>query len=730
MAPTYSTKDIDTRTQRERVRMFPGRFLGDFPLTTAAREIIDNSGDEVGRGFADHIHIIFRSDGSVEVCDNGRGLPVDFDSEMFTETGCRGANGIVKTLGTLGAGGNYSKDATSGKITAGVHGEGGAATNALSRRFDVTVYQGGKLYHQRFHEGLPGHYAGDSFDPDAAFTVKEGEKLTGTKAPKSSAPIPGSASGTSVRFLLDRALVPDAELDIDGIILRARIAAMLRPGMKLTVTRTDASGDPAVSEFAGPDYGAAAVMSSLSGGTVTSALGVSANFEFTRSGAKIPATVELAAAPSPDPTGTAPVVSVMNTVWTPDGGSYQDSVIAAVGGGLASRQIRGLDRQTGEPYPSAEDFAAVSALTVHVSLAAAAKFTSQDKSKVAGERAMNTALADAVKRQVTMWAASPANSKTLTEWANAALAHARTRQKIMAAKAASAPASKSASRGSTLALPDKYLPCLNTGRGSGAELHLCEGLSALGTIKAARDARFQAAYPLRGKTINTHGKSLAKCRKNAEFRDIEAILGCGVRENCDPSKCRFDRIFFTTDADVDGYNISSSLLDMFIENFLPLIEAGMVFIAMPPLFIVSDQKGDNRRFCVDEEERDRTVAADLLGHGIPLLDYTGDGSAADIAIFLDGIDNAMIVAEAVDSVLDEVPTSKKPDVQRCKGLGEMSADDFSETVMDPKTRTVFAVTYDPEDEADTFEIVFGNSAAARRDWIRELADNADVDVVL
>jgi DNA gyrase subunit B len=562
------------------------------------------------------------------------------------------------------------------------------------------------------------------FDPDEKFTPKEGEHLKGRKAPRTAAPIPGSTSGTSVRFLMDRALAPDAELDVDGIIRRAQVAARLRPGMKLTVTR---EGD--TEEFSGPDYGTAEVMSYLSGGSVAPALTVSGGFTFTRSGADVPADIELSATPVTTSAGNAPVVSAMNTVWTPAGGRYQDYAVEALGEGLASRQIRGLDRQNGEPYPCAEDFAAVSAVTLHVTMSADARYTGQEKSGVVGEAPLNRALAEVVKRQVTMWAANPANAAALTTWANAALQYARTRQKIQAAKDSSKPA-KSAGRGTTLSLPDKYLPCMNTGRGSGAELHLCEGNSALGTIKAARDPQFQAAYPLRGKTINTHGATLTKCRKNAEFRDIESILGCGVRDNCDPAACRFDRIFFTTDADVDGYNISSGLLDMFIENFYPLVAAGMVYIAMPPLFIVSDPNGTNRRYCVDEAERDRTIAADLLSRGEALLDYTGNGSAEDIATFLDALDVTMDVADAVDTALEGLPSSKRPDVQRCKGLGEMTADDFAETVMDPATRTVFGVSYDPDTEAGTFDTVFGSSAAARRDWMRELAGNADLDVAM
>lgn len=683
MSPTYSVKDIENLSQIERVRRFPSRFLGDDVFTTAAREIIDNAGDEVGRGFADHLHLTFHPDGSIEVADNGRGLPIDYDADMVTETGHKGVNGIVKTLGTLGAGGNYSKDDASGTITAGVHGEGGAATNAICSRFDVTVYQGGKIFTQQFSAGAPGSFAGTGFDPAAAFTPREGVKLTGTKAATSKAPIPGSTSGTSVRFMLDRSLLPDADLDAAGIVTRAQVAARLREGMNLTITGPGPDGEQISQEFTGEGgYGAAAVLDYVGG--AHAAVTVTSDFTFTRAGKSIPASVGLAAGVATS--GAASIHSVMNTVWTPLGGTYQDAAALAVGEAVASKPVRGLDRQNGEPYPTPADFAAVSDMVVSVSMAAKANFGSQAKANVVGERSLNSALATAINRKVVMWAASPANSKTLLAWATAALAHARTTRKIEAARAETRKTS-SAGRGSNLSLPDKYLPCANTGRGSGSELHICEGDSALGTIKNARDALFQAAFPLRGKTLNTHGKTLAACRKNVEVAAIEAILGCGVRENCDPEACRFDRIFFTTDADVDGYNISSSLLDLFVENYYPLIEAGMLFIAQPPLFIVSRTNGSDRRYCVDEAARDAAVE-------------------------------------------ELVAAGHKADVQRCKGLGEMTPADFAETVMGPDTRTIFKVSYDPDTESDTFDTVFGPSAAARRTWINDMAANADLDVAM
>src|SRR5260370_20925415 len=215
-------------------------------------------------------------------------------------------------------------------------------------------------------------------------------------------------------------------------------------------------------------------------------------------------------------------------------------------------------------------------------------------------------MAEDVARGVTIWAANPCNGDTVSLWTKLALESARARRSAEGAKARSRAASKAKGLGTNLSLPPKLLPSRETGRGSGAELFLCEGDSALGTIKAARDATFQAAFPLKGKPPNVYGFTVSKARVKDEFDSIERILGCGVRDNCDPESCRYDGILFASDADPDGGNINSSLISMFLDFYRPLIEAGMVYVTLPPLFVVKD--GQQRIYCQDESERDAPVA--------------------------------------------------------------------------------------------------------------------------
>ena len=212
-------------------------------------------------------------------------------------------------------------------------------------------------------------------------------------------------------------------------------------------------------------------------------------------------------------------------------------------------------------------------------------------------------------------------------------------------------------------------------------MFICEGDSALGTIKAARDATFQAAFPLKGKPPNTFGWTAAKARAKEEFDSIERVLWCGVRDHCDPEKSRYDRILFASDADPDGANINSSLISMFLDFYRPLIAAGMVYVTLPPLFVVYN--ADTRIYCQDEAERDEAIA----------------GLRAD--------------------------SNRKVEVQRNKGLGEMNADDFWNTVLDPAQRTVYRIG--PDDKAlELHHTLFGGPPEGRRDWMAAAAARIDV----
>ena len=669
---SYTAADITELDDVQHTRLRPAVNLGQEVLLTALRELVDNAVEEV----ADPSHggstvtITLHADSSVTVADDGRGLPVDSDRVT-------GKNGIVKTLGTARAGGKFSAHADAAITGAGLNGIGAAAAVFISARTDVTVLRDGKTYTQSFGKGYPGTFTGKDFDPDAEFVRDDTQKLRGVanKSPK--------ARGTAVRILFDPQVAPDCSIDITEVLLRAHAAARICPGVHLQVldegwTLSEVP-EMLAQPFDGP-WGTDSLLDLMcaAGGTPQPELHllVEGSGSYTTGRGPTPMRWSVAAGPAEPAT----VAAFCNTVRTANGGSHLSAAVKGLSEALAERagRMRDLGLAKGENGPEAQDFAAVTALAVDTR-APDVSWDSQAKTSVSS-RSLNLAMTPEVARAVTVWAANPANAAAAGTWAKLALESARARRSAEGAKERSRAASKARGMGTNLSLPPKLLPSRESGRGSGAELFICEGDSALGTVKAARDATFQAAFPLKGKPPNTFGWTAAKARTKEEFDSIERILGCGVRDHCDPEKCRYDRILFASDADPDGANINSSLISMFLDFYRPLVAAGMVYVTLPPLFVVYD--GDTRIYCQDDAERD----------------------------------------EAVTTL--RAASRRKVEVQRNKGLGEMNADDFWHTVLDPAQRTVYRIS--PDDKAlELHHTLFGGPPEGRRDWMAAAAARID-----
>lgn len=668
---SYTAADITELDDVQHTRLRPAVNLGQDVLNTALREIVDNAVEEVAdpSNGGSTVTIVLHADSSVTVADDGRGLPVDTDRKT-------GKNGIVKTLGTARAGGKFSEHTDAVSTGAGLNGIGAAAAVFISARTDVTVRRDGKTYTQCFRGGYPGVFEGTDFDPKAPFARDDTQKLRGVsnRAPRD--------HGTAVRILFDPKVAPDCAIDINEVLLRAHAAARMCPGVHLKVINEGWPGEipELVSRpFDGP-WGTDSLLDLMcAAGDAPKPelqLLVEGSGSYTTGRGQTPMRWSVAAGPAEPAT----VAAFCNTVRTVNGGSHLSAAIKGLTDALAdkSSRMRDLGLAKGEEGPEPQDFAAVTALAVDTR-APDVSWDSQAKTAVSS-RSLNLAMAPEVARAVTVWAASPANSAAISTWTKLALESARARRSAEGAKARSRAASKAKGLGTNLSLPPKLLPSRESGRGSGAELFICEGDSALGTVRSARDATFQAAFPLKGKPPNTFGWTATKARTKEEFDAIERIVGCGLREHCDPEKSRYDRILFASDADPDGANINSSLLSMFLDFHRPLVEAGMVFVTLPPLFVVYNP--DTRIYCQDESERDEAVAR---------LKAT---------------------------------SKKKVEVQRNKGLGEMNADDFWNTVLDPAQRTVYRISPDDK-EKDLHHILFGGPAEGRRDWMAAAAARID-----
>lgn len=646
------------------VREHVSRALGDYPHTTAAREFLDNAADEVARGHATKVDIIYHDDNSIEIRDNGRGLDVSFYDD-------RDKNGIVASIGSSRAGENFAQTG----ITAGVHGEGAAAGNYISDRLDVTVFNNGKKYTQQFKEGRPGHFEGNTFDPAANFTQKDAEHLKPQKITESDAP----EHGTWIRFHFDPKIAAHDELDKEELNKRARMVTWLTPGMTTTITENGET------ETINPEKrGTVGVLKEAA--DLDAVATFDGEFEFDikdRRGnvlhtKKVEYEVSIAPAAEPQP------ISTVNSVYTLEGGQHQDATQRALGAGAASKTLRNLNRKTGEAYPDASDFESTIMFAVAVKYPGPS-FSGQDKRKLSESQIFANRMVKELERKVTAWAQSPANTKALLQWAKVALEHARAQQKIVAAKQSVKLHTGYAPAGSNLSLPDKYLPCEVTGPDSGAELIIGEGDSAIGTVKAGRYSLFQAAYPLRGKIPNAYKTSLTTMKKKEIFNDIAALMNTGIGAACDTSKRRFDRVLFVCDADVDGYNINSLLIALFIQYYLSYVEEGRVFIAIPPLFIVTSNNPNDRIMCINEKERDEAIQR---------LEKAG---------------------------------RTKIEVQRCKGLGEMNAVDFRRSVLNPNERVLLQVEYAPEIDDEDLNVVFAAEANQRREWMRQVGETENID---
>lgn len=667
----YNAAAIKEPDPMEHIRMKPGMWLGNNPFETAVRELIDNSFDEIVGNHADKVTVILRADSSVEVIDNGRGVPHDYDTKAKK-------NGIVKSLGTPMAGSKFdNKEGSSG-----THGVGASGANAISDIFTVTVWRKGEEYTQAFQRGVPGHYKGTDFDKDAPFTAKKSEDLKPKKAKRGT-----PKNGTSVRLIIDRTISKDAELDINNVLFRARCSAIMIEGASLDVINegwpeevnetligsfSDAHGTEELLKFI-TEYNKIEIPDSL-------IIQVDGEGMFSTQAGDRQFTYSVAVAPR-DP---GEVWGFANSVYNPKGGNHISATSRGIGQALEerSKRLRGLGMQKGEAPPEAADFANI-CLAVVTTVAPGIQFSGQSKEAIESA-SLGRNLANDLKSKLSLWASSPANTDVVTAWAKIALEYARTKRSIESARARARAKNKSKSLGENLSLPEKLVPCRNTGRGSGAELYICEGDSALGTIRNARDAQVQACFPLKGKPMNVYDMTLAKARKNAEFEAIERILDCGSKEKCDPEKSRYDRIMLASDADPDGANINSLMIVMMLEFFRPLVEAGMLYVTIPPLFAVV--QGESKIYCQTEDERDAAIKK------------------------------------------LSAKSNKRIDVKRNKGLGEMDDEEFWDTVLDPESRTLRRITIEDAEKISKMSYtLFGGPAVGRREWISEMSHKLDLD---
>jgi DNA gyrase subunit B len=685
---SYTARHLSVLEGLDAVRKRPGMYVGSTDgrgLQHCLWEIFDNSVDEALAGYCTRIDVILHADGSAEVRDNGRGIPVDVERKTKL-------SGVELVMTRLHAGGKFG----GGSYTAsgGLHGVGASVVNALAARLDVEVDREGRTWAASFRRGVTGEFAGPG--PAADFTKRSGLRDFGRVLRKS--------IGTRIRFWPDRQVfLRDARFSFESLTERARQTAYLVPGLTIAI-RDESTGqsaaedapeaEPASAEFRF-DGGISEFCAHLgSGEAVTEVLRLTGSGNFTETvpvlddrGHMTPTEVEreleVDVALQWGSGYDGVLRSFVNVIATPHGGTHVTGFEKALVSTL-NEQLRAarLLKTTDEKIIK-ED--ALEGLVAVVSVRLPEpQFEGQTK-EVLGTPAAAKIVSQVVNSQLSAYFEAPPRGAKLQAKAALEKVVSAAKARIAAREHRDNQRRKSALASSSL--PAKLVDCRSADDRS--ELFIVEGDSALGTAKLARDSEFQALLPIRGKILNVQKASLADMLKNAECAAIIQVIGAGSGSSFDLDSARYQRVIFMADADVDGAHIRTLLLTLFHRYLRPMLDAGRVFTAVPPLHrieLMSVRKGqDKYRYTYSDAELNRT-----------LLDLERRGQRW-----------------------------KEP-VQRYKGLGEMDASQLAETTMDPRYRTLRRIRIEDAAAAtEMFNLLMGTEVAPRRDFI--VAGAAELD---
>ena len=635
-------------------------------------EIIDNAVDEALAGHCKKIEINLEADGSVEVHDDGRGIPVDKEPKT-------GLTGVEVVMTKLHAGGKFGGGSYA--ASGGLHGVGASVVNALASRLDVEVDRDGKIYWMSFKRGHAGIFEGEGIN--ASFTEKSGLRVIGKVSAK--------VTGTRIKWWFDKQIfLKEAELAIEDIYARARQTSYLVPGLTLIVndsrTKTKTSetffhkgGISEFCTFLRPDDPVGEVIRISGKGAYTENVPV-----LDEKGHMTPTEVEremgVDIAMQWGNGYEATVASFVNIISTPKGGThvagFEKAITKAVNDAL--RATKTLKNNEADVIKDDVQEGLTAVVTVRMS---EPQFEGQTK-EVLGTAAAGKIVAQVVADEMkaffnTTKRIEKATGRLILEKiANAS------RTRISARAHKDLQRRKNALESSSL--PTKLSDCRSDDP-TRTELFIVEGDSALGTTKAARNSEFQAILPIRGKILNVQKASLSQMLENNECASIIQVIGAGSGKSFDLNDARYGRVILMSDADVDGAHIRCLLLTLFNSYMRPLVEAGRVFAAIPPLHridVIGGKKGEVHYTYSDDEMK--KVIAQLKKDG---------------------------------------KRWKEP-IQRYKGLGEMDADQLRETTMDPNHRTLRRITMKDVTKAEAmFELLMGNEVAPRKDFI----STADID---
>lgn len=689
MTENYSANEISQVEYPYNVQKRPSMYLGErgSQKSVASREIIDNAVHERIRGYATKVKVAINADGSIMVQDDGRGLPTDINKKT-------GKNGIVLTMATLHAGANFGSNVAAGKAGAGLNGVGASVANALSQRFDVNVFKEGKHFSLSFQDGFAGHFDGDS--PDDNF--KPGEKIKEGKDTRKAADKKEFKRGTQITWWFNEERFPsDEAVDVDDLVDRMQYTAYIVPGLHIEVidnTRTYEDGS-AYSWSFHSEHGIQEMVEVLATDPLLPNTDMKVKGdEFAEKGihylsAEAPyseiSTDENGKIVDVQRTATAELsfrygtgyeknlASFVNTIHTHLGGVHEkaleNALLKSFGEKMSS--MRGVLTAKDEK-PIADDYfeGMTMALSVNVP---EPQFVGQQKDKLSGPE-VRKALEKALTDVFTEFSQKSANQKIVKPMLEKVVQAANNRRDAADAKLAK----RKSSQVSSASMPAKLSDCDITGTEE-SELLICEGDSAAGTVKKARDAAYQAVIPIRGKILNSYKASNSAILKNTEVSDIAKAIGAGFGKNFDIDKIRYGKVIFASDADYDGYHINSLLYTVFNRLFKQMILEGRVYQAVPPLFEIKVGSGKSMEMMYASNEAE------------------------------------------LNQIVGKLKKSKKAhSVSRNKGLGEMEPDPFYDTVLDPERRTLRRITIEEAEKSEAaLLLTMGDNTPERQEFIGE-----------